>query len=73
MNNFTFENTTRIHFGAGQIEKLAEEIPEGSKTLVLYGGGSIKSNGVYEQVAKHWKEKNGVSFQALSQTPSTTP
>ncbi len=69
MNNFTFENTTRIHFGAGQIEKLAEEIPEGSKTLVLYGGGSIKSNGVYEQVAKALEGKEWGEFSGIEPNP----
>ncbi|GAB0147269.1 alcohol dehydrogenase [Marichromatium sp. PS1] len=51
MDNFVYENPTRIHFGSGQIAALAEAIPTGARVLMLYGGGSIKSNGVYDQVA----------------------
>jgi len=50
MNNFDFQNPTKILFGKGQIAKLSEEIPENAKVLLLYGGGSIKNNGVYNQV-----------------------
>ena len=50
MNNFTFYNPTRVHFGKGQIEKIKDEIPEDARVLVTYGGGSIKRNGVYDQV-----------------------
>lgn len=50
MNNFTYFNPTRIHFGKGQIAKLAEEIPSDAKVLITYGGGSIKKNGVLDQV-----------------------
>ncbi|MBB4817071.1 iron-containing alcohol dehydrogenase [Pseudomonas solani] len=50
MRNFTFYNPTRIHFGEGQIDKLAREIPAGSRVLVTHGGGSIFQNGVWQQV-----------------------
>ena len=50
MENFTFHNPTRLHFGRGQIAKLAQEIPAHARVLLLAGGGSIKRNGVYEQV-----------------------
>ena len=50
MNNFDFQNPTKIIFGKGQIENLANEIPEQAKVLLLYGGGSIKKNGIYDQV-----------------------
>ena len=40
MNNFTYFNPTRIHFGQGQIAKLAEEIPSDAKVLITYGGGA---------------------------------
>ena len=51
MLNFTFQNPTKIHFGEGQIEKITNEIPKDSKVLIVYGGGSIKKNGVYQQVS----------------------
>ncbi|WP_256080070.1 iron-containing alcohol dehydrogenase [Massilia sp. YIM B04103] len=50
MQNFEFHNPTRILFGQGQIAALARQVPAGAKVLMLYGGGSIKSNGVYDEV-----------------------
>ncbi len=50
MNNFEFQNPVKVLFGKGQIENIANEIPENSRVLVLYGGGSIKKNGIYKQV-----------------------
>lgn len=51
MKSFEFYNPTKIIFGQGAISKLAEQLSN-KKVLVLYGGGSIKSNGVYDQVMK---------------------
>jgi NADP-dependent alcohol dehydrogenase len=50
MNNFEFKNPTKIIFGKETIAKLSEEIPTDAHVLLLYGGGSIKKNGVYDQV-----------------------
>ncbi|HRV45364.1 MAG TPA: iron-containing alcohol dehydrogenase, partial [Smithellaceae bacterium] len=50
MNNFTFYNPTKILFGEGRIQDIAEEIPKEAKILMTYGGGSIKRNGVYDEV-----------------------
>lgn len=52
MENFTFLNPTRIHFGRGQIAAIDKELPAGARVLLLAGGGSIRSNGVYDQVRK---------------------
>ncbi|MCM0148714.1 iron-containing alcohol dehydrogenase [Photobacterium galatheae] len=65
MNPFSYHNPTRIHFGEGQISKIGTEIPQDSKVLVLYGGGSIKNNGVYDQVSQaleghQWDEFSGI-------------
>ena len=48
MLNFEIKKPTKIIFGKGEIAKIAREIPKAEKILVLDGGGSIKSNGVYE-------------------------
>lgn len=48
MYNFTFELPTRVHFGQGSLEKLAELKESGSKVLLVYGGGSIKRAGIYD-------------------------
>jgi len=51
MNDFTFYNPVKLIFGKGQLEKLAKELPQyGRKVLVVYGGGSIKKNGLYDEV-----------------------
>ncbi len=50
MINFTYCNPTEIKFGKGQIAAIAELIPENARIFLLYGGGSIKKNGVYNQV-----------------------
>ncbi len=50
MENFTFQNPTKILFGRGQIAGLSSEIPAGAPVLLLYGGGSIHKNGVHAQV-----------------------
>ncbi|HWJ93078.1 MAG TPA: iron-containing alcohol dehydrogenase [Telluria sp.] len=50
MLNFDFYNPTRILFGEGQIARLRELVPAGARVLMLYGGGSIRANGVYDEV-----------------------
>ena len=50
MENFIFQNPTKLIFGKGMIARLAKEIPAGKRILVTFGGGSVKKNGVYEQV-----------------------
>lgn len=51
MENFIYHNPTKLIFGKGQIEKLSGEIqPYGSRILIVYGGGSIKKNGIYDRV-----------------------
>jgi len=51
MQNFTFRNPTQLIFGRGQIEQLKQEVPRyGKKVLLVYGGGSIKRSGLYDEV-----------------------
>ncbi|MFT6266416.1 MAG: NADP-dependent alcohol dehydrogenase [Oleiphilaceae bacterium] len=70
MKNFSFQNTTQIHFGEGQIKVLSNAIPKAAKVLVTYGGGSIKSNGVYEQVAEALSEHTWFEFSGIEPNPS---
>jgi NADP-dependent alcohol dehydrogenase len=65
MENFTFHNPVRIVFGKGAIGELADLLPAEAKVLMIYGGGSVKANGVYEQVAaalagRQWREFGGI-------------
>ncbi|PKM17893.1 MAG: NADH-dependent alcohol dehydrogenase [Gammaproteobacteria bacterium HGW-Gammaproteobacteria-15] len=50
MLNFNFKNQTEILFGKGQIKEVKSRLPKDAKVLLLYGGGSIKRNGVYDDV-----------------------
>lgn len=50
MQNFSFKNPTKIIFGKGSIAKLSREIPQNARVLLLFGGGSVKRNDVYDQV-----------------------
>ncbi|MGL4754191.1 MAG: iron-containing alcohol dehydrogenase [Aeromonadaceae bacterium] len=69
MNNFTYFNPTRIHFGKGQIAKLAEELPADAKVLITYGGGSIKKNGVLDQVHAALAGRHYVEFAGIEANP----
>ncbi|RNF39271.1 iron-containing alcohol dehydrogenase [Planococcus salinus] len=51
MNAFSFYNPVKLIFGKGQLEAVKKELPKyGKKVLVVYGGGSIKKNGLYDEV-----------------------
>ncbi len=57
LGNFTFCNPTRLYFGKGAVEHLKEELPKyGKNVLLVYGGGSIKKNGIYDEVTKILRE-----------------
>lgn len=69
MQNFTFSNPTKIVFGEGQIKEIANLVPAGARILVTYGGGSIKKNGVYEQVVKALEGKTWFEFSGIEPNP----
>lgn len=69
MLNFSFENQTRIHFGEGQISTIANEVPKDAKVLITYGGGSIKGNGVYDQVTTALKDHTWFEFSGIEPNP----
>ena len=69
MYNFQYANPTRVCFGEGQIAKLPELIPAGSRLLVLYGGGSIKQNGVYEQLTQALAGREWLEFPGIGANP----
>ena len=69
MNNFEFKNPTKILFGKQQIDKLSDEIPKGLKVMLLYGGGSIKKNGIYEKVKHAIKGHDVLEFGGIPPNP----
>ncbi len=69
MNNFDFKNPTKIIFGKDTIEKVKEEIPQDAKVLLLYGGGSIKKNGIYDQVKTALSKLEVIEFGGIPANP----
>lgn len=69
MNNFELYNPVNYIFGKEQIKKLSELIPQKSKVLLAYGGGSIFKNGVYEQVKNALVEFEIVEFGGIEANP----
>ncbi|MBW4645594.1 MAG: iron-containing alcohol dehydrogenase [Goleter apudmare HA4340-LM2] len=69
MENFTFYNPVKILFGKGQIANIGTEIPADAKILITYGGGSIKTNGVYEQVKSALAGRNVFEFGGIEPNP----
>ena len=69
MNNFEFKNPTKIIFGKDTIQKLETEIPNDAKVLLLYGGGSIKKNGIYEQVKTALSNVEVIEFGGIPANP----
>ena len=70
MLNFELQNPTKILFGKGQIATIAKEIPANARVLMTYGGGSIKTNGVYEQVIEALKGHEVVEFSGIEPNPT---
>lgn len=62
-------NPTKIVFGKGQIAKISKEIPKDAKVLLVYGGGSIKSNGIYDQVKDALADFNVIEFGGVPANP----
>ena len=57
LGNFTYHNPTKLYFGRDALKGLSEELPKyGRNVLLVYGGGSIKKNGIYDDVVKILKD-----------------
>lgn len=69
MQNFEFYNPTKIIFGKDQIHKLSNEIPQNSKILMVYGGGSIFKNGVYDKVKSALTDFEVLEFGGVEANP----
>ena len=69
MLNFEFKNPTKIIFGKETISQLKNEIPSNAKVLLLYGGGSIKSNGIYEEVKTALSNFEVIEFGGIPANP----
>ena len=53
LGNFTYHNPTKIYFGEDSLQSLKQELPKyGDNVVLIYGGGSIKKNGIYDAIQK---------------------
>ncbi|MCA1998120.1 MAG: iron-containing alcohol dehydrogenase [Armatimonadetes bacterium] len=69
MNNFTYRNPVELVFGKGTIAELRRLVPQGDKVLFAYGGGSIKKNGVYDQVRAALEGRDVLEFAGIEPNP----
>ncbi|MBB6635207.1 iron-containing alcohol dehydrogenase [Cohnella thailandensis] len=71
MNSFAFQNPTKIIFGQGTVRQLGKEAAAyGNKALLVYGGGSIKKTGLYDQVLSQLKEHGIEAFELAGIEPN---
>ncbi len=71
MIDFTFENPTRIHFGKNALNNLSAEVKRyGSRILLVYGGGSIKRIGLYDQVMNILNAENAQVWEVAGVQPN---
>ncbi|KAB2332990.1 iron-containing alcohol dehydrogenase [Bacillus mesophilum] len=71
MDQFTFWNPTKLIFGKGELQQLKTEVPQyGKRVLVVYGGGSIKRNGLYDQVMNLLNELECSVFELSGVEPN---
>lgn len=69
MLNFELVNPVKIHFGKGEITKIKKLVPKQANVLLLYGKGSIKKNGVYDQVTQALSGHNTIEFGGIPANP----
>lgn len=71
MDSFTLYNPVKLHFGENALEKLSNELLQhGEKVLVVYGGGSVKKNGVYNAIIEKLQEANKTIFELSGVEPN---
>lgn len=73
LGNFSYCNPTKLYFGEDSLNYLNEELPKYGKNIMLvYGGGSIKKNGIYDKVAEILKANGKVVFEDAGVMPNPT-
>ena len=73
LGNFTYSNPTKLYFGQNALDGLNEELPKyGKNVLLVYGGGSIKKNGIYDKVVKILKANGKEIFEDAGVMPNPT-
>lgn len=73
LGNFTYCNPTKLYFGKNALDGLEEELPKyGKNVLLVYGGGSIKKNGIYDKVVEILKANGKNIFEDAGVMPNPT-
>ncbi len=73
LGTFTYCNPTKLYFGEGAVKHLSDELPKYGKNVVLvYGGGSIKKNGIYDTVVRILKENGKTVVEIAGVMPNPT-
>ncbi len=73
LGNFTYYNPTKLYFGTQSMNGLNEELPKyGKNVLLVYGGGSIKKNGVYERIIKILQSNGKTVYEDGGVMPNPT-
>ena len=73
LGNFTYSNPTKLYFGENALDNLGAELKNyGKNVLFVYGGGSIKKNGIYDEIIKILKENGKEIFEDGGVMPNPT-
>lgn len=73
LGNFTYCNPTKLYFGEASIQNLNQELPKyGTNVVLVYGGGSIKKNGIYDSVVKILRENGKQVAEIAGVMPNPT-
>lgn len=70
MKNFIFQNPTKLVFGRGQIAKLSSLIPSTARLMLTFGGGSVRKNGIYDQITKALEGRTYIEFWGIEPNPT---
>ena len=73
LGNFVFSNPTKLYFGEDSLNYLNEELPKyGKNVLLVYGGGSIRKNGIYDKVVEILKANGKTIIEDGGVMPNPT-
>ena len=73
LGNFSYLNATKLYFGDDSLKYLNEELPKyGKNVQIIYGGGSIKKNGIYDDVVRILKENGKTIIEDSGVMPNPT-
>lgn len=73
LGNFSYKNATKLYFGEESLKYLNEELPKyGKNVQLIYGGGSIKKNGLYDEIIKILKDNGKEIFEDAGVMPNPT-